>query len=112
MLLTARDRMAKLVKQGKSEADVVAAKPFADLDAKWAPSDQASTNFIRVVYHSLADNPSWQDSQHSQDGHRLSAPVPGRCLHLRYARVEQRRASAAHFLGAARDAPPERRPDR
>jgi cyclase len=58
MLTTARDRMAKLVKQGKSEADVVAAKPFADLDAKWAVSDQASTNFIRVVYHSLADKPS------------------------------------------------------
>jgi glyoxylase-like metal-dependent hydrolase (beta-lactamase superfamily II) len=58
MLLTARNRMAKLVRQGKSEAEVVAAKPFADLDAKWAPSEQASTNFIRVVYHSLADKPT------------------------------------------------------
>jgi glyoxylase-like metal-dependent hydrolase (beta-lactamase superfamily II) len=55
MLITARDRMAKLVKDAKSEADVVAAKPFADLDAKWAPTELASTNFIRVVYHSLAD---------------------------------------------------------
>ena len=55
MLITARDRMAKLVKEGKSEADVVAAKPFADLDAKWAPTELASTNFMRVVYHSLAD---------------------------------------------------------
>jgi cyclase len=55
MLITARDRMAKLVKEGKSEADVVAAKPFADLDAKWAPTELAGTNFIRVVYHSLAD---------------------------------------------------------
>jgi cyclase len=55
MLITARDRMAKLIKEGKSEADVVAAKPFADLDAKWAPTELASTNFIRVVYHSLAD---------------------------------------------------------
>jgi glyoxylase-like metal-dependent hydrolase (beta-lactamase superfamily II) len=55
MLVTARDRMAKLVKEGKSEDDVVAAKPFADLDAKWAPTELASRNFIRVVYHSLAD---------------------------------------------------------
>jgi glyoxylase-like metal-dependent hydrolase (beta-lactamase superfamily II) len=55
MLMTARDRMAKLVKDGKSEDDVVAAKPFADFDAKWAPSELASKNFIRVVYHSLAD---------------------------------------------------------
>ena len=57
MLITARDRMAKLVKEGKSEAEVVAAKPFADLDAKWAPTELAGTNFIRVVYHSLADKP-------------------------------------------------------
>jgi glyoxylase-like metal-dependent hydrolase (beta-lactamase superfamily II) len=55
MLVTARDRMAALVKQGKSEDDVVAAKPFADLDVKWAPTELASRNFIRVVYHSLAD---------------------------------------------------------
>jgi cyclase len=58
MLVTSRDRMAKLVKDGKSEDDVVAAKPFADLDAKWAPTDLAARNFIRVVYHSLADKPA------------------------------------------------------
>jgi glyoxylase-like metal-dependent hydrolase (beta-lactamase superfamily II) len=57
MLITARDRMAVLVKEGKSEDDVVAAKPFADLDKKWAPTELASKNFIRVVYHSLADKP-------------------------------------------------------
>ena len=55
MLVTARDRMAKLVKEGKSEDDVVAWKPFADLDAKWAPTELAAKNFVRVVYHSLAD---------------------------------------------------------
>jgi cyclase len=58
MLMTARDRMAKLVKDGKSEDDVLAAKPFADLDATWALSELASRNFIRVVYHSLADKPA------------------------------------------------------
>jgi cyclase len=57
MLISARDRMAKLVQDGKSEDEVVAAKPFADLDAKWAPTELASKNFIRVVYHSLADKP-------------------------------------------------------
>jgi cyclase len=57
MLITARDRMAKLVKEGKSEADVLAAKPFDDLDKKWALTETASKNFIRVVYHSLADKP-------------------------------------------------------
>jgi glyoxylase-like metal-dependent hydrolase (beta-lactamase superfamily II) len=55
MLVTAHDRMAKLVKEGKSEDDVLAAKPFADLDAKWAPTELISKSFIRNVYHSLAD---------------------------------------------------------
>jgi glyoxylase-like metal-dependent hydrolase (beta-lactamase superfamily II) len=57
MLVTARDRMAKLVKDGKTEDEVLAAKPFADLDGKWAPTETASKNFLRVVYHSLADKP-------------------------------------------------------
>ncbi|HKS19945.1 MAG TPA: MBL fold metallo-hydrolase [Bradyrhizobium sp.] len=60
MLVTARDRMEKLVKEGKSEDDVVAARPFADLDAKWAPTELAGKNFIQVVYHSLADKPEGQ----------------------------------------------------
>src|SRR3954447_15403599 len=52
MMVTARQRMESLVKAGKSEDDVLAAKPFTDLDAKWAPTGLASKNFIRVVYHS------------------------------------------------------------
>lgn len=62
MLITARDRMAALVKDGKTEDEVVAAKPFADLDAKWAPTELASKNFIRVVYHSIADKPEGKKS--------------------------------------------------
>src|SRR5213595_601559 len=46
MMVTARQRMQSLVKAGKSEDDVVAAKPFTDLDAKWAPTELASKNFI------------------------------------------------------------------
>lgn len=53
MLVTARDRMAKLIEDGKTEQQVLVLKPFADLDAKWAPNPQASTNFMRVVYNSL-----------------------------------------------------------
>lgn len=55
MLVTARDRMASLVKDGKSLEDVYAAKPFADLDAKWAANEQAAKNFIRVVYYSMRE---------------------------------------------------------
>jgi cyclase len=53
MLIAARERMAKLVAAGESEDEVVQAKPFADMDAKLGATDQQSTNFIRVVYHSL-----------------------------------------------------------
>jgi glyoxylase-like metal-dependent hydrolase (beta-lactamase superfamily II) len=53
MLVDARDRMAKLIADGKTEADAIAARPFADYDKKLGVTDQASQNFIRVVYHSL-----------------------------------------------------------
>jgi glyoxylase-like metal-dependent hydrolase (beta-lactamase superfamily II) len=53
MLVTARDRMAKLIAEGKSEPEIYASAPFADLDAKWAPNPQSAKNFMRVVYHSL-----------------------------------------------------------
>ncbi|MGA7805311.1 MBL fold metallo-hydrolase, partial [Bradyrhizobium sp.] len=55
MLGVARDRMAALVQEGKTEDEVLALKPFDDLDVKWATSEQASRNFVRVVYRSLAE---------------------------------------------------------
>ena len=39
MLVTSRDRIQKLVSEGKTEQEVLAAKPLADLDAKWAAND-------------------------------------------------------------------------
>jgi len=42
-----------LFDEGKSEQDVLAARPLADLDGKWAPNDQAATNFVRAVYNSF-----------------------------------------------------------
>jgi glyoxylase-like metal-dependent hydrolase (beta-lactamase superfamily II) len=53
MLSTVRDRMIALVKEGKSQADILAAKPFADFDAKFKANEQASTNWMRVVYGSV-----------------------------------------------------------
>jgi glyoxylase-like metal-dependent hydrolase (beta-lactamase superfamily II) len=52
-LIEARNRVAKLIKEGKSEQDAVAAHVFADWDAKLNANDQASANFTRVVYNSL-----------------------------------------------------------
>jgi cyclase len=53
MLVTARDRMADLVAEGRTEQEALAAKPFADLDAKWAGNEQAAANFIRMAYNSF-----------------------------------------------------------
>ena len=53
MAVASRERMAELIKQGKSLDDILAAKPLADLDAKWAPNEMAAKNWMRVVYYSL-----------------------------------------------------------
>ena len=53
MLVAARERIAKLVADGKSESEAVAARPFADFDAKIGANEQASANFVRVIYNSL-----------------------------------------------------------
>jgi glyoxylase-like metal-dependent hydrolase (beta-lactamase superfamily II) len=53
VLATARDRIRKSYDEGKSEQEVLAAKPLADLDGKWAANEQAAANFVRVVYNSF-----------------------------------------------------------
>ena len=53
MLVVARDRIQKLKASGKSEDEVVAAKPNADYDAKLRLDERSIGNFIRVVYRSL-----------------------------------------------------------
>ena len=53
LLVTTRDRMAKLIAEGKSLDDVYTAKPFADLDAKVGGAEGPAKNYIRAVYSSL-----------------------------------------------------------
>lgn len=53
MLKIARERVEKLFKAGKSEAEVVEARPLKDLDAKWAANDEAAINFLKMVYNSF-----------------------------------------------------------
>ena len=55
MMVTARDRMAALVKDGKTLDDVYAAKPFADFDAKMKANDQQAKAFMRVVYMTVKE---------------------------------------------------------
>ena len=53
MLIEAKKRMVKLVKEGKTEQQIYDAKPYADLDAKWALNEQAGKNFVRVMYFNV-----------------------------------------------------------
>jgi glyoxylase-like metal-dependent hydrolase (beta-lactamase superfamily II) len=53
MLMTARDRVAKLKTDGKGVDEAVAAKPLADIGARIGANEEQNANFVRVIYHSL-----------------------------------------------------------
>jgi len=54
MLVTVRARVQKLIDDGKSEAEAVAAKPTKDLDAKWVHGAFLTGDVItRLAYQSL-----------------------------------------------------------
>ena len=53
VLTTARDRVAKLVAEGKSVQQAVEAKPFPDLDKQTGANQQQSDVFVRGIYASL-----------------------------------------------------------
>ena len=53
MLMTARDRVAKLEADGKSVDEAVAAKPLADIGAGIGANEEQNANFVRVIYRSL-----------------------------------------------------------
>jgi cyclase len=53
MLVTSHDRIKKLFDEGKTEEEVVALKPLADLDATWANNPQHATGHARNVYNSF-----------------------------------------------------------
>jgi len=54
MLTTARDRMTKLIKEGKTQEQVIAAKPYADLDETWGKGIVSPELFVRIVYNDLS----------------------------------------------------------
>jgi len=53
MLVTARDRVKALKDAKKSLADVIAAKPTADLDATWGKGFTPPDSFVTLVYNTL-----------------------------------------------------------
>lgn len=53
MLVTSHDRIKKLYDEGKSEQEVIALKPLADLDATWANNEGHARTHTRNVYNSF-----------------------------------------------------------
>lgn len=53
MLVTSHDRIKNLFDEGKTEAEVIALKPLADLDATWGNPAALATGHIRNVYNSF-----------------------------------------------------------
>ena len=53
MLVTSHDRIKKLFDEGKTEAEVIAAKPLADLDANWGNNPAHAEGHTRNVYNSF-----------------------------------------------------------
>lgn len=58
MLATVRDRVAKLIAEGKTEAEVIAAKPSAEWDETWGKVFLKPEQFIQLVYASLGQKAS------------------------------------------------------
>jgi cyclase len=58
MMVTARDRVKKLYEEGKTEQQVLAADPLADLNVKWAAPQGITSgpSFLRNVYNSLRNH--------------------------------------------------------
>ena len=54
MILAVRDRVSQLISQGKSQDEVLAAKPTADYDAKVANSAETTQRFVTQLYLELA----------------------------------------------------------
>lgn len=53
MILAIRDRVAKLVEQGKSQDEVLASKPTADYDSKVPNSAETTQRFVTQLYAEL-----------------------------------------------------------
>ena len=53
VMLALRDRVSKLIRDGKTMEEAVASKPTADLDAKWGNGPVRPDQIVEEVYADL-----------------------------------------------------------
>jgi hypothetical protein len=58
-LVSVRDKVSTLKKEGKSLEEVVAAKPTADYDAKWGGFVVNGDFFTKLVYKGIGKDPGY-----------------------------------------------------
>ncbi len=56
MLVTVRDRMQKLMDQGKTIEEIIALKPNADFDASWGNDFLKPDAFLRTLHAAMSDD--------------------------------------------------------
>lgn len=55
MIVTVRDRIQKLVNDGRTENEIVAQHPTSDLDAQWGQGRVRAEDFIHEIYGALKE---------------------------------------------------------
>jgi len=58
MLVDVRDRVAKLMKEKKTLDEIKAAKPLADLDARWGQGMMKADNVLEMAYKTMPPAPA------------------------------------------------------
>ncbi|PYS21206.1 MAG: MBL fold metallo-hydrolase, partial [Acidobacteria bacterium] len=53
MILTLRDRVAQMIKEGKNAQQIIAAKPLADFDSKVEQPGTTGERFVNQLYAEL-----------------------------------------------------------
>jgi hypothetical protein len=53
MYVTVRDRVLKMIREGKTEAEVTTSKPTADFDAKVPSASTTADRFVGQLYNDL-----------------------------------------------------------
>ena len=55
MIIAVRDRVKKMISEGNSESEIVAAHPTADFDARWGHGRVTPGEFVRELYIALKE---------------------------------------------------------
>jgi len=55
MVVTVRDRVQRLIDQGRTEDEVIGSRPTADFDTRWSHGRVQPEAFVREIYTALKE---------------------------------------------------------